>query len=298
MDYKKDTKKEIELLFNPPTEIWTRTDVNILHLDKRQLTRYQEDTIYSKSLLFILVTNGNAEIEINFKKYLVEFNNILLLSEGHFFKALHYSEDFRCTILYIGKEYIEEMYPAEMLYRRTMYNVKMYNIPQMYLTGKELQILQERLILVEGEIKNTNHVHQKELTLLSIRIFFLELSDIIEEKNRPNSSAISRDEVYFQKFLNLLVNHYKKEHLVDFYARSLHITPHYLTVIVKRLTGQTVSDIVFQLIFSDAKLLLLNPDISIQQISEELSFSDQSAFGKFFKRKSGESPSSYKKRIR
>lgn len=61
------------------------------------------------------------------------------------------------------------------------------------------------------------------------------------------------------------------------------------------MTGQTVSDLIFQLIFSEAKLLLQSPAASIQQIAEQLHFSDQSAFGKFFKRKGGISPAEYRK---
>ena len=183
-----------------------------------------------------------------------------------------------------------------MLYRRTKYNVKMYNIPLVYLSAIESNILKERLGLINNEIRKIHHTHQKELILLTIRMFFLDLSNIIEQRkiNESRDDKLSRDEIFFQKFLDLLVNNYQEEHLVDFYAQSLSITPHYLTVIIKRLTGQTVSDLIFQLIFNDAKLLLENPDISIKQIAEQLNFSDQSAFGKFFKRKSGLSPKKYR----
>lgn len=291
------TKKDVELYLSPIFNKGEQIDVNIFHLNSSQMADFKDDNIYSKSLLFILVLNGNATIEINFKKYDVESKNIILLSQGHFFKAHQYSDGFKCIALYIGTNYIEEMYSAEMLYKRTKYNVKMYNLPQVYLSDEELNILRNRFDLIEGEIRNVNHPYQKDLILSTIRIFFTELSNIIEQHSRykDDNTKIPRDEVYFQKFLDILVNHYQREHQVDFYAQELHITPHYLTVIIKRLTGQTVSDLIFQLIFSEAKLLLQNPDINIQQIAEQLNFSDQSAFGKFFKRKSGVSPKEYRK---
>lgn len=159
-----------------------------------------------------------------------------------------------------------------------------------------MDILKKRMYLIENEIKNVTHSYQKKLILHTIRFFFLELASYIEAKEDKsvNDRKLTRDEIYFQSFIDLLVNNYQKEHLVDFYANALNITPHYLTLIVKRLTGQTVSDIIFQLIFSEAKSLLQNPNISIQQIAEQLHFSDQSAFGKFFKRKSGISPRLYR----
>lgn len=102
-------------------------------------------------------------------------------------------------MLYIGKDFIDDMYSTKMLYMRTKYNAKMYNMPQLYLSDNEEKILKNRFSLIENEVRNISHTYQKE-------------------------------------------------HLVDFYADALNITPHYLTLIVKRLTNQTVSDIVFQLI--------------------------------------------------
>lgn len=293
----KETKKEIEQFIQTSLEKEREIDVNVLHLDSLQLNTYQNENIYSKSLLFILVLSGNCRIEINFKEYLIEGRNIILLSQGHFFKALYFSEDFKCSILYIGKDYIDNMYSTDMLFKRTKYNVRMYNIPQVILTQKELKVLKKRLQLVNDEVRNYDHDHQKELILFSIRMFFIELSSVLEHQGKKGTeiAPLSRDEIYFQKFLDLLRNHYQKEHIVEYYAQALHITPHYLTLIIKRLTGQTVSDLIFQLIFSEAKLLLQNPDITIQQIASDLNFSDQSAFGKFFKRKSKISPKEYRK---
>ncbi|WP_373283838.1 helix-turn-helix domain-containing protein [Pontibacter amylolyticus] len=66
---------------------------------------------------------------------------------------------------------------------------------------------------------------------------------------------------------------------------------------VKRLTGQMVADFIFQMIYSEARLLLQQPKLSVKQIADSLNFSDQSAFGKFFKRKSGVSPRQFRKKM-
>ncbi|NJO25503.1 MAG: AraC family transcriptional regulator [Bacteroidia bacterium] len=44
----------------------------------------------------------------------------------------------------------------------------------------------------------------------------------------------------------------------------------------------------------EAKLLLDNPALSIAEIADELNFSDQSFFGKYFKRLAGMSPKEYR----
>jgi AraC-like DNA-binding protein len=47
-----------------------------------------------------------------------------------------------------------------------------------------------------------------------------------------------------------------------------------------------------------AARLLRDPEMTIQQIAEELSFADQSSFGKFFKKQTGLSPLKYRQTLR
>lgn len=55
------------------------------------------------------------------------------------------------------------------------------------------------------------------------------------------------------------------------------------------------SKIIGEALLNNAKILLLNSDKSIKEIANEMSFSDQYAFGKFFKKHTGLSPSKFKK---
>ena len=87
------------------------------------------------------------------------------------------------------------------------------------------------------------------------------------------------------------------EHKVDFYAAHLNLSAHHLTQIVKLVTGQSVSDFIFEMLFSEARNLLTHSKLSIQEIATTLNFSDQSSFGKFFKRKAGVSPVDFRKDI-
>lgn len=271
---------------------------NLVYLSAPQLHKHLMTSVYLRSTMFILVLNGNADIEINFKKFEVSSQKIMLLSFGHFFKIERISTDFKCIVLYVSKDYIEEMYSTDMVYKRVKYGVKMHKLPLLELQAEESSLLHQRLRFIDDILLNRHHRYFKELVLHALLIFFLDLSNIIEQdRDEGGTGKPNRDEIYFQQFLDYLVLHYKRQHKVNFYAEKLNITTHYLTLIVKRLSGQSVSDLIFELIFSEAKVQLKQPALSIQQIAEELSFSDQSSFGKFFKRKSGLSPKEFRQRM-
>lgn len=286
---------EHELFSN--NHIFTKqaNNIGINYLWKTDLKPHFKANIYLQSTLFIFILNGKGYIEVNFKKRSIGSNDLILLSFGHFFRFSQLSDDFKCISLYIPQSFINKMYSTDMIYRRVKYGVRMFQMPFIHLSYHEFALLRKRLTFINEIIHTANHRYINELTLNALRIYLLDLSNIIESSGSVDYTKQSREEIYFQKFLSLLSEYYKAEHLVDFYAKKIHITSHYLTLIVKKLSGQTVSDFIFQLLFGEAKLLLGQPAISIQEIAFNLNFSDQSSFGKFFKRKSGMSPKDYRK---
>lgn len=285
-----------EELFVPiAKEIENRNFISIIHSNITAIQPYMDSSIYIKSTLFILVHSGNASMEINFKKHNIKGGQILLLAFGHFLKVTQVSSDFNFSSLYITKQFIDQMYSTDMLYKKMQYAIRTFKNPVLNLDSSAYSTITDRFKLIESINNDILHIHRQEMILNALRIYFLDLRNIIDKMFRDiPEEKTSRDELYFEEFLNLLFQHYKVAHQVDFYAEKIHITAHYLTKIVKRLTGQTVSDFISQLVYREAEQLLKQPKLSIQQIAMELNFSDQSAFGKFFKRNAGISPKEYR----
>ena len=136
------------------------------------------------------------------------------------------------------------------------------------------------------------------MVLNELRGFLLEMSNIINQANRDkvNQNPPGKDVLLFL-FIQLLNQHCKKEHTVTFYANKLCITPEYLTRIMKSLSGKTATQWISDALIRESEILLRNPEFTIQQISDQLNFSDQSAFGKFFKKHKKMSPLSFRNQI-
>lgn len=81
---------------------------------------------------------------------------------------------------------------------------------------------------------------------------------------------------------------------LEFYAEELNVSTQHLIRIVKKITNKTPHTLISELLMVNAKILLKNPNLTITEIADELSFSDTSSFGKFFKKHAGISPNSYK----
>ena len=126
------------------------------------------------------------------------------------------------------------------------------------------------------------------------------MARIVGEFSKKISSAEqtpmskSRKDIYFKQFMMLVTEHYKVERSVGFYADKMHITPKYLSGLIKQVSGKSAAEWIDHYVVLEAKNLIKYSGLNIQEIAYSLNFPNQSFFGKFFKRLSGMSPSEYK----
>ena len=99
----------------------------------------------------------------------------------------------------------------------------------------------------------------------------------------------------FESFLKTVATHYKQQRSVTFYADKLYLTPKYLSCVIKEISGKSAGEWIDEQVILAAKALLKSSNMTIQEISVELNFANQSFFGKYFKQHTGISPKAYRK---
>lgn len=90
------------------------------------------------------------------------------------------------------------------------------------------------------------------------------------------TEGINRQEEIFKRFIQLIHKHCTTQREVSFYAAELFITPRYLSTIVQNVSGNTAKSIIDRHVILEIKALLQYTSLSIQEISNRLSFPDQS----------------------
>jgi len=73
-------------------------------------------------------------------------------------------------------------------------------------------------------------------------------------------------------------------------ADQLHVTPHYLSDMLRTLTGQNTQQHIHNKMIEKAKEILSTSDLSVAEIAYTLGFEHPSSFNKIFKRKTNMSP--------
>ena len=247
--------------------------------------------------VYLLIETGKGQISISGKKYPVKPLTLVVLSPEYVGQFSEISSDFKVDILFVTKTFLDTLPASDKMYRHIT-KVLLQQRQVNSLTKQQFLVLSETVKMIQKKLNLTAHYLKREIVQNALAAFLLEVSNIWIENhwdllNEPHQIHF---EYILKSFFNSLMQNYRREHLVSFYADQLSITPQYLSLIIKDLTGRTPSQFIFERLYCEARALLDCPDLSIKEIAEQLYFSDQSAFGKFFKKRSGISPVDFRKK--
>ena len=106
----------------------------------------------------------------------------------------------------------------------------------------------------------------------------------------PDELESYRVRELFNRFMMLMERDYRLSRDVNHYAERMHITPKYLTNIVRRVTTHTPKTIIDQYAVLQLKQLLRRSDKSIKEIAAAYNFADVSYFCRYYKRLTGVTP--------
>jgi len=247
------------------------------------------------ALTFVLITQGTVKIGIDYTLYTLEKNTFMTIMPTHTVQVHMRSEDFKAKMVVISKGFLDGCNPSKTSPSATLY-MQIRKNPFATLKPGDLKIVDDYFQLFRKKINMKNHHFQLEVLQNTFIGFTLELGNIFADKDKTiKQPALTRKEELFQQFLEILLANCKTEHAVSFYAEKLCITPQYLSLILKELTGKSASKWIDEALILESRVLLKTPNLTVQQVANMLQFSDQSTFGKFFKKYMGVSPLEYRK---
>jgi len=81
---------------------------------------------------------------------------------------------------------------------------------------------------------------------------------------------------------------------VQYLAGELHVSPNYLSSMLKTITGQNTQQLIHEKLIDRAKEFLSSTDHSVSEIAYELGFEHPQSFSKLFKSKTNQSPAQFR----
>ncbi|MEE0827979.1 MAG: AraC family transcriptional regulator [Alistipes finegoldii] len=240
-------------------------------------------------------TEGETSVSFNLHEFRLKKDSMFIFTPKNILQV-NSQQYFKADVIAISPDFmrrinidIKNMMPPFL---------KFVENPALTLTPEESRSMRGMIAQIERETRGPETHFSFDIVSGLIAATIYKVGDImyhyLAEHPEEQNNSHNRAEEYFKQFTHLLGEHFREERSVGFYARQLCITPKYLTTLIKRISGQSVSEWIDNYVILEAKTLLKYSTMSIQEIAYYLNFPNQSFFGSYFKRNTGMSPSQYK----
>lgn len=141
-------------------------------------------------------------------------------------------------------------------------------------------------------------VHQDDYNLQTVSsLIYAQMNHydaLYRQFTDQQQNMLSREQTIFDRFIQLVNQHARREHHITFYAERMCLTERYLGTIIRKTSGTTAKDWIDRALVTHIKIELKHSDKAVAQISDEMNFPNPSFFCKYFKRLTGQTPMEYK----
>lgn len=246
-------------------------------------------------LIIAYCLKGKMTVRINFTTYEINTGAIIVVLPQLIIDPVSVSSDFQIVSIVMSLDFIS----AFPILRDFITNNEMRWRPVISSSEQENNSVEEFIFFLKKYYLNKTENPNSKKTVLQYLIFGLitTISSFYATLSKQHGIIRNRKDEIIDDFYLLISQHASKERSVSFYADKLHLSPQYLTTLVKHQTGKSIIQWIEHVVIMHAKSLLKSTSLSIKEISHELNFGDISLFCRYFKRCTGLTPNAFRNQL-
>lgn len=250
-------------------------------------------------LLMLYCIRGSVRISVNLNEYDISDNHLIITTPGKILKVTDVPEQDASNLKYLLIAMSSDFASGLRLDLKSLLNdgVALMETPVLRLEEDKIKLMSQYLSLTAEVIRMKGEYQEDALRSLVASMLCVVAgvwSERLEEVRNTTSQTTSRSRMIFDQFIKLVSEYHTKYRNVGFYADKLCLTPKYLSKLIKTASGRSAPEWIDAYVILEAKNLLKYSDITIKEIVYRLNFPNQSVFYKFFKARTGMTPTEYR----
>ena len=242
----------------------------------------------------VIALNHRGWVKADYDMHPVTFleHDHAVVYPGHILTAKEWSNDYLATLLVISPRFLNtlsQLHPKHYLFE---YH---YN-SSFHLTESQFETMLTCFHMLQT-ISQQDHPEHDELLVMQMDIVARIVRQFLHESGKKMVCKDNAAQQTLVRFHEAVAQYYRKSREVRFYAELLSLSPKYFGTIIREATGIGAGEWIARYVVIQAKFMLRHyPSLSIQQISNQLGFSEQTSFSRYFKTYAGISPKQYRDR--
>lgn len=267
-------------------------EIAVFGIDTDKCKEYKVAPMSCDSFCIMIVTDGTAKLSVNYSVEELRKNSMAFLMPNMVMSLSNADNGFKMKGVCFTPAYFDDLSSYAPVYNQMNAFMGDNVMPIQSLSENEMECMKAMLNLYKDI--NIGQLHYNGLLQHLSNLLLLRFAEILRSGCMSDTSKVSHSVEIYREFRKLLINNYLKEHYIQFYSSQLSVSPTYLSRIVRKISGRTVNEHIAHMLITEARRLLDCTDMTVKQISYRLGFSDQAAFGKFFRNQFGTSPTAYR----
>ncbi|MCR4591926.1 MAG: helix-turn-helix domain-containing protein [Bacteroidaceae bacterium] len=256
--------------------------------DITKMPVYGESFVIPYAMLTI-TCSGWTRVDFDFEEVIYRENDFSAFRPDHVFTPVSTSEDYRAMLFIMSKRFynvLTDMFPDN--YRFVQYYNRNYHLKPNQVKG---MICCFQLL---SALCSLGHPDRFKLVASQVDVV-AHMMEVYASSNGFVLETKSGLDLLVQRFHVLVSKNYHKNREVKFYADKLCLSPKYFGTLIHKAMGVSAGQVITRYVMVQAKHLLRHHrNLTIQQISDKLGFSDQTSFARYFKSHSGQTPQEYR----
>lgn len=244
---------------------------------------------------------GEFEVEINLKKFTIRKDSMFIYTPGNIVRVTNIDPREKESVHFVVVAISEDLMSSTRFDFSKLYNesLRLLESPCVVINENERELCRKYFDLIQEVSKMRMPNMRESVAALISSIFYLMgamwTDRLTAAKKNGGEEVSTRSKIVLEDFLMLVRDYHTKERSLSFYADKLYLTPKYLSKLIKSVSGKSAHEWIDSFVILEAKNLLKYSDMSIKSIVYELNFPNQTTFYRFFKTKTGMTPSEYRK---
>ncbi len=242
-------------------------------------------------MVLVLNLEGWVKADCDMRPVCFQRHDIAVLPPRHILCAKEVSDDYHALLMVMSVDFQEKR-------KKDSTDVYLDNFhylskPHISLTEEQFNVVHQLFCLVETISLIASPTREEKITNM-LNTLFLLLQDYRHD-NGISEHESSAHEQLFTSFYNAITQNFTQNREVRFYAEIFHLSPKHFSAIIKQHTNINALEWINGYVIVQAKILLrYHQRLTVQEIALKLGFADQASFSRFFKTRSGMSPTDYR----
>ncbi len=258
------------------------------------LMKFPVPPIRSTNYILVYITEGDATLSIGSETYKINRNECVFVPAGQVFSlseaAINNTQGYLCNFHH---DFMSDWLGNKGLFKDYVF-LRVWGNPQIRIDNPTANFI--------THIFNRLLLHYTTFGLTQPVLLQTNFIAILSEINHTYQSTSAKPQTHAalitNQFKELLFAHSKTHHFVAEYADLLNITPNHLNKSVRLITGKSPIKWIDEAIVLEAKVLLHQTDLSVNEVAAQVGVLDPSYFSRLFKKYTGVSPLVFRNRLK